>query len=230
MLAGLDQGGGRLASAGIQPTVVGQQPGEPSPPGPGGRFTVEQRRKQAQRVDEFAHGGGRIGARCGCQEQLEPRDATFRKSRARDSHAGAAPRFSIGQGVGEIAVPFHGRFLRRQRRTGVRQHGAQQIGKQERQGLGEKALTLIRIGTRQLVPGQWTAQSSGIRRLRHGSSVAAPRIPATVSKCDPLAIQLTSAHATTHRPRGPGGQAARRLFRRRYRLFGRTGMVPIHLR
>ena len=61
-------------------------------------------------------------------------------------------------------------------------------------------MTLIRIGTRQLVPGERSSYSSGVRRLGHVSSVAAPRILATVSKCDwsgdiVMSMQLPTAPA-----------------------------------
>ena len=55
MLTGLDEGSGGLASARIQAPIVGQEPGQPGPPGAGRRLAVEKRREQAQSVDEFAH-------------------------------------------------------------------------------------------------------------------------------------------------------------------------------
>ena len=77
MLAGLDQGSRRLAGAGVQTTVVRQQPGEPGASGPRGRLAIEQGREKSQGVYKFAHWG--CGSRIWrwSQEQFQPGDAAL---------------------------------------------------------------------------------------------------------------------------------------------------------
>src|SRR3981081_48253 len=98
MLTGLDEGGGGLPCARVQPPIVGQKPGEPGPPGTGGRLAVEKRREKSQGIDEFTHGGGGGGVRRRGQQQFEPGYTALGQTRARDSEAGAASRFPPRQG------------------------------------------------------------------------------------------------------------------------------------
>ena len=106
MLAGLDEGRGGLSGTCIEPPIVSQEPGEPSSPGTGGRLAVEKRREKPQGVDEFTHCRSGWGVWRRGQEQLEPGHTALGEPGARDSEAGAASRFSIRQGVREIAIAF----------------------------------------------------------------------------------------------------------------------------
>jgi len=104
-----------------------------------------------------------------------------RRERAEGSlsnSAGNSPRAS--ERIGQMAIALDGRLVGGQSRTRVREHGAKQVGKQQRQRFGQKPLALFGVRTCQLFPGRGgTGSSSG--RLGHTLSVAAPPAAATMT-------------------------------------------------
>jgi hypothetical protein len=169
MFARLDQGGGRLARAGVEPPVVSEQPGEARAAGPCGRLAIEQGREQAKCVDELAHGRADLQIRRRRQQKLEPGYTALGQAGPRDAETRAPPRLSVRQRIRQVPIALHRRFVRGQRRTRIREHGAQQIGEKQRESLGQEALALLRVRPRQFCPDPGSTQPSCVGRVRHGS-------------------------------------------------------------
>ena len=153
MLAGLDQGRGSLAGAGIQSPIMGEQPGQPGTARTRRGFAVEQGRKQAQGIDEFAHrrrATGRLAP--GVSSNLSQVTQRLARPARVIPSTGAAPRFAVRQRIREIAIALDRRLIRGKRRAGIGQNRAQQIAQQQGQRFGEESLALLGIRTRQLVP------------------------------------------------------------------------------
>src|SRR5271156_1485564 len=97
VLTGLDERRGCLPGTRIEPTVVGEKPGEPRAARACRWLAVEQRGEQSEGVDELAHGCARrrVGSRR--EQQLQPGDTALGEAGPRDAETRSPPPLSVGQ-------------------------------------------------------------------------------------------------------------------------------------